>query len=212
MTARSLILIAAYGGLVIGGVLAGPWLAGLVQYDLRPINEPQVHRMVLLVTAIFVLTAALPFVPGAEIGLAMMVMMGSGIATLVYLGMVAALVLAFVVGRLVPARVTAAGLGFLGLRRAHDLMLRLEPLDKEHRLQVLASSAPRRFIPFLLRHRYLMLGLAFNLPGNTLLGGGGGIAMCAGLSGLYSSAGFVITVAIAVAPVPLIFMISGALP
>lgn len=212
MATRSLILIAAYGGLVIGGAFAGPWLAELVQYDLRPVNEPQVHRMVLLVTGIFVLTAALPFVPGAEIGLAMMLMMGSGVAPLVYLGMVGALLLAFVIGRLVPARVTAEGLGLLGLHRGRDLMLRLETLDKKRRLQLLTSSAPRRLIPFLLRHRYLTLGLAFNLPGNTLLGGGGGIALCAGLSGLYSLTGFATTVAIAVAPVPLIFIITGALP
>ena len=46
------------------------------------------------------------------------------------------------------------------------------------------ESAPTRLLPFLLRYRYVALALAFNLPGNAVLGGGGGIAMMAGLSGI----------------------------
>ena len=57
-----------------------------------------------------------------------------------------------------------------------------------------------------------MLGLALNLPGNTLVGGGGGIAMVAGLSGLVSPLGFLVTVAVAVAPIPLLFLVLGGLP
>ena len=41
------------------------------------------------------------------------------------------------------------------------------------------------------------------MPGNVLIGGGGGIAMVAGLSRLYSLAGFLLAVGVAVAPVPL---------
>jgi len=55
-----------------------------------------------------------------------------------------------------------------------------------------------------LRHRYLALAVLFNLPGNMLIGGGGGIALIAGMSGLYRSTNYFITVTLAVAPVPLI--------
>ena len=64
-------------------------------------------------------------------------------------------------------------------------------------------------VPVLLRHRYLALGVAFNLPGNTLLGGGGGIALAAGMSGLYPLLAYVAVVAIAVAPVPLLVLLGA---
>lgn len=205
-------MLTAYAGLVVGSFVAGPSLVEWVRFDLGPASEPEVHRMLLLVTAVYVLAAALPFVPGAEIGMAMLAMLGTGVAPLVYGAMVAALSMAFFVGRLVPAHITAAGLGALGLHRARDLMLRLASLEPAQRLQLLSASSPRRLLPLLLRHRYLMLGLALNLPGNTVVGGGGGIAMVAGLSGLVSPLGFLVTVAVAVAPIPLLFLVLGGLP
>jgi hypothetical protein len=210
--ARTLLLATAYGALVVGGLFAGTWLAELVTYDVRPVNEPQVHRMVLLAAGVYVAVAALPFVPGAEIGLALMLAMGRGIVPLVYASTVAALCLAYVLGRLVPARLTASALAAVGLRRARDLVLTLDGFDRDQRLRLLCERAPRRWVPFLLRHRYVLLGLLFNLPGNSLLGGGGGLAMAAGLSGVYSPLGFLLTTALAVAPVPLLFMATGALP
>jgi len=47
--------------------------------------------------------------------------------------------------------------------------------------------------------------LVLNLPGNSLVGGGGGIAFIAGLSGMFSYIGFILAIAIAVAPVPVFF-------
>ena len=56
---------------------------------------------------------------------------------------------------------------------------------------------------------YLALAVALNIPGNYLIGGGGGIALFAGVSRLFSVPGFVITIMLAVAPVPLAVMIFG---
>jgi len=206
---RTSLLIAVYAALVVGCVLAGPWLAGLVQFDWRAMDEPHLYRLLLLVTVTYVLTLALPFVPGAEIGLALLMTMGPGIVPLVYGSTLAALATSYLVGRVIPAHVTARGLGAIGLHRARDLMLRVEALDAPERLALLSQSAPRRMLPFLLRHRYLMIALALNLPGNSLVGGGGGIALAAGLSRLVSPAGFLATAAIAVAPVPLLFLLTG---
>jgi hypothetical protein len=61
----------------------------------------------------------------------------------------------------------------------------------------------------LLRFRYLALAVAFNIPGNYLVGGGGGIALMAGVSRLYSVPGFLFTIALSVAPVPLAVLFFG---
>jgi hypothetical protein len=61
----------------------------------------------------------------------------------------------------------------------------------------------------LVRHRYLALAFALNLPGNSLIGGGGGIALSAGMSGLYPMPAYLASVAVAVAPVPLLIALSA---
>ena len=71
------------------------------------------------------------------------------------------------------------------------------------------DHAPRRLVPFSICHRYLAIAFAFNLPGNALIGGGGGIALLAGLSGLFSLSGYLIAVCIAVLPVPLAAVLGG---
>jgi len=207
---RILVLAIAYVVLVAAGVYAGHGISDFAELDLRPINEPQVHRLIMGSAAVFVLASAVPFVPGAEIGLALMMVLGARIVPLVYLGMVLALVLAFAVGRLIPARLTAACFGFLGLERARHLVLRIAPLDVEARVETLIARAPRHVVPFLLRHRYIALALALNLPGNTLIGGGGGIALVAGMSGIYPPGAYLATVALAVAPIPICFLAFGA--
>jgi hypothetical protein len=207
---RILVLTIAYFALVTAGIYAGHWLADLAEMDLRPIDEPPVQQLIAGAVVAFVLASAVPFVPGAEIGLALMMVLGSKIVPLVYLGMVLALALAFVVGRLIPAQLAAACFGFVGLERARHLVLRIAPLDVEARLQTLIARAPRHVVPFLLRHRHIALAVALNLPGNTLIGGGGGIALVAGMSGIYTPGAYLATVALAVAPIPICFLAFGA--
>jgi hypothetical protein len=206
------LLIAFYLALIVGGALAGHRLTGLVAIDVRPINEPEVHTMIMATTGLYVLASAVPFVPGAEIGLGLILILGPSIVFLVYVGMVLALVLAYLVGRLVPARACAAAFGFFGLERARRLVQQMAPLDTRARLALLSAGAPSRIVPFLLRHRFLALALAFNLPGNTLLGGGGGIALAAGMSGLFPLVAYLATVALAVAPLPLLILLTGGPP
>lgn len=207
---RTLVLAIAYLALVAAGAYAGHWLADLAEMDLRRIDESQVHQLIMGSAVAFVLTSAVPFIPGAEIGLALMMVLGSRIVPLVYLSMVLALTLAYAIGRLIPARAVAVGFDHLGLARARDLVLRIAPLDVETRLELLIARAPRRVVPFLLRHRYIALAVALNLPGNTLIGGGGGIALVAGMSGLFPLGAYLATIALAVAPVPICFLVFGA--
>jgi hypothetical protein len=60
--------------------------------------------------------------------------------------------------------------------------------------------------------RFLLIPLLLNLPGNAVIGGGGGIAMLAGFSRLFSFPVFVAMTAVAVSPVPLLIILSGTVP
>jgi hypothetical protein len=151
----------------------------------------------------YVILMALPFCPGIEIGLALIVLGGREIVPLVYVATVVALVLAFMIGRFVPPRSVIEMLGLLGLARARDLLLQIDPLDAEQRLRFLLGRGRPRPLRWLLEHRYVAVALALNTPGNLIVGDGGGIALAAGFSRLFSLRGFALTVALAVLPIPL---------
>lgn len=202
-------LAAVYAVLLVGGWAAGQWLLGFLDSEISPISKNSVDMMIFTAAAVFIITSALPFVPGAEIGFGLILVFGGRIAILVYVSMVVALFLAFLVGRLVPLTSVARGFEFLGLRRAHALLNGLAPLNGEQRLAWLMEHAPRRLVPLVLHHRYLALVVLFNLPGNSIIGGGGGIALTAGLSGVFPISAFLAVTALAVAPVPLFFLLTS---
>ncbi|MCR9136586.1 MAG: hypothetical protein NXI27_11360 [Alphaproteobacteria bacterium] len=206
---RWIFLAAIYAVLLGGGLLVGDRLLEFLDFDVRPANEPTVHMTIMTVAAIFVLASALPFVPGAEIGFGLILVFGGRIALLVYLCMVAALSISYLIGRFVPIAIIGRFFKLLGMERAHNLVMQFAPLDSRERLELLVSRAPRRFVPALLRHRYVALAVLLNMPGNSLVGGGGGLAFTAGLSGLFSLFGFLVAIALAVAPVPLFFYLFG---
>jgi hypothetical protein len=131
------------------------------------------------------------------------------VAVLVYLCTVIGLSTAFIAGHLLPTRQIARLFEDLHLHRAGDMLKAIEPLDAGQRLEFLTAKAPSRLVPFLLRHRYLALAIAINLPGNFLIGGGGGICLVAGLSRIFSIPALIATLAAAVAPVPLMVLLFG---
>jgi len=194
--------------IVAANLLAG-WIAGLLKFELLPSNEEFVHRIIMTAAIAYAVLLAIPFVPGVEIGLALIGMLGPPIVLLVYVSTVAGLLLSFSVGRLISLGGLITLLDDFRLQRASRLLATIEPMSKNERLAFLLSKAPRRFVPFLLRNRYLSLAILFNLPGNFLIGGGGGIAIIAGVSGLYSMLGFISTVVIAVSPLPLAILVFG---
>jgi len=201
-----------YTGLIVGGVLAGHWLTELIQMDLRPSTEPRVHDMLMFATAVYMLAAAIPFVPGAEVGAVLMMTFGARIVYLVYSAMVAALLVSFMIGRFVPASALAASFGFLGLRRTRALVEHMDELAPRERLPFLIERAPARIVPALLRHRYAAIAVVLNIPGNTLVGGGGGIALLAGMSRLFRLPHFAAAVAVAVSPIPALVLLTGYRP
>ncbi|MFN3172814.1 MAG: hypothetical protein ACE37E_19190 [Hyphomicrobiales bacterium] len=177
--------------------------------QIRPDNEQQVHQAIMFGAVAYIGLLALPFVPGAEIGLAMLATFGPSIAPLIYVATVASMALAYTLGRFLPINMLERLLGLLRMERAASLVARAAPLSGEERLALLLGEQPRRTLSLALRFRYIALAVAVNTPGNSLIGGGGGIMMMAGLSGIFSPLPTLLTIALAVSPVPLAMMYFG---
>lgn len=200
--------LAVYILLLIGGWAIGDLLRDVTLPEMRPMNEPAIHRFVMLAFTAFIIAAAIPFVPGAEIGFALLLIFGAKAAPLVYSGMLLALVLAYCVAFLLPLHPVVKVLSWVELKKAAAFVEDLSRKTPQERAALLENALPPAIGGKLLRNRYLLLGIALNTPGNSLLGGGGGLAFIAAKSGVFGLWPFVATVAVAVAPVPLIFWLA----
>lgn len=178
--------VAALAGGAAVLYLSGRWVSHDLIRNLGLFSQPRI----MTATLVYVVLMALPFMPAAEIGLALLMLFGAKAAPLVYASTVAALALAYGLGRLVPA----AG---------------LEKLVGRERLALLERETPARLARAALRHRFVLLVLLFNLPGNIAIGGGGGIALVAGMTRMFPFPAFLAAVALAVAPVPLAVFLAG---
>jgi hypothetical protein len=100
----------------------------------------------------------------------------------------------------------------LRFTHAKTFYLRIHPLSPGEKIHAIVRNAPARVIPFLVEHRYLAIAVVFNLPGNALIGGGGGIGMLAGMSALFPFPRYLLTVSLAVAPVPPSILANEGIP
>lgn len=170
---------------------------------LQPSNEQMVHRTIMVGAVVYVALLAFPFVPGAEIGLALLTTFGAAIAPLIYVCTVTSMMLAYTFGRFVPLGVLERLLRVFNLRKASAMVARAAALSPEDRLDLLLKGTSKRSFGLALRYRYVALALAINTPGNSVIGGGGGIMMMAGISGVFSPILTTIVVLLAVSPVPI---------
>jgi len=207
--ARIAFLLVCLVALFVVGRTIADMLVGEFRMDLSAGREPILHRAIMTATSVYIVTMATPFMPGVEIGLGMLMMFGGRISFLVYVSTVAALVIAYAIGRFLSVALAARLFDLLGFQRARDFVARLAPLSGGERMNLLAQEAPGRWGPFLLRHRYLLLAIVLNVPGNIVIGGGGGIALVAGMTRLFSFPLYLLTVALATLPVPLIVALTG---
>ncbi|MEL6799161.1 MAG: hypothetical protein AAFO80_04725 [Pseudomonadota bacterium] len=196
--------------IVVVGTWAAHSLREALDLNIMPSNEKMVHRTLMVGLLAYIGLLALPFVPGAEIGIAMLTAFGAAIAPLVYVATVIAMMLAYTLGRLLPTRTLARLLSVVRLRRAADLVTRAAALPRDERLTLLLEGAPPRTLGLALRHRYIALALSVNVPGNSIIGGGGGIMMMAGMSGIFAPFQTLLALTIAVSPIPLAVMLMGA--
>ncbi|PIL14827.1 hypothetical protein P775_26335 [Puniceibacterium antarcticum] len=162
-----------------------------------------------LLLVIYALLIALPFMPGVEIGLALLAMRGADAAPFVWAATVAGLCLAWVLGRALPTPWIIGALRDLHLTRPAERITRFSGEPPDLRLRYLCQQAPDWLARILRDWRYLALALLMNLPGNVVLGGGGGLAMTAGLSRIFAPVPTLLTFVLGTAPVPLIVWIFG---
>ena len=152
---------------------------------------------------LYSLLLSLPFVPGVELGILLMCTFGKEGIVFVYLATVAGLSLAFLIGRLIPSRWIDSGLVRLG--NSPSCSSQSDEIEK----MADCISAGRKHLPSwlksgLLKYRYLTIVVLVNMPGNYILGGGGGISLACGTSRRISWKGFLLTIILAVSPVPLL--------
>ena len=152
---------------------------------------------------LYVLLLSLPFVPGVELGIVLMCAFGKEGIIFVYFATVAGLSLAFLIGRLLPKNWIEPRLQRIGFSQTCDGQVgEIDGmLDKLFLYRVFCES---RVGSFLSKYRYLAIGVLFNTPGNYLIGGGGGISLACGISRSISWKWFLLTVVLAVSPVPLL--------
>ncbi len=157
----------------------------------------------------YALVIAVPFVPGVELAISFMLMRGPEVAPLVYVATVIGLALAYLVGRFVPYRWLQRASHDLGLHGLDRSLAEIAGLSRHDRLNLLRDRLPRRLRWVATKFRYVMIAALVNLPGSTLIGGGGGILMLAGLSRLFGFSAILITLILAVAPVPALVWVFG---
>ena len=200
-------------GFLVGLIALATWGVHMIRdaldLQIRPDNEQQVHRAIMIGAVAYIVLLAMPFVPGAEIGIALLAAFGAAIAPLIYVCTVAAMMLAFTIGRFLPIGLLEKGLQALRMRRAADLVARSATLSSDERLALLLAGQSKRVLRIAVKYRYLAMALAVNTPGNSIIGGGGGIMIIAGLSGLFSPLATFLTVVFAVSPVPLAVIFLG---
>lgn len=158
----------------------------------------------ILVAGIYALALAMPFVPGVELGLLIIALFGTTGAITAYLATIAGLSLAFTAGRLLPEHAIRALLDRAGIDHSRQRMDSARPsISRESSV---GCSLSRRLGRMLLQHRHVTLALCLNFPGNSVAGGGGGLALLCGMSGQFGWRGFVLTIAMAALPLPLLVL------
>lgn len=196
---RMLLRLGAIGLFAYGIHELMDWVIGLTLFA----DDRLRIGMLFLFLIAYALLISVPFVPGIEIGLTLILMEGPWIAPFIYISTVAGLCLAYGAGEWIPNARLHRIFADLRLTGACRLLESVEPLSRDERLEALRARAPAWLRPLATRYRYVLLGVLVNVPGNAILGGGGGIFFTAGLSRLLHPIQTILTIHLAVAPIPL---------
>lgn len=200
---RTVLRIAVIAVLAYGGHLAIGWMEAWVEAHDSPGAHLMISAMLVAILLLYTLLMAMPFVPGIEIGVALMMMQGPPIAPFVYVATVLGLTVAFCLGQWVPYPVLQRYVSDLGLVRIGQMVSDIAPLTRQQRADRLAQRLPRWLARPLVGWRYVLVAALLNVPGNAVIGGGGGLMLLAGLTRLFQTGWIVLTIVVAVAPVPI---------
>lgn len=183
---------------IVLAALALVWMSDGVGPAFLYFNEDMALTVLLACTLLYVLLMAMPFVPGMELGWLLMGVFGIPGILAAWLGTVAGLVLGFTMAR----HLTALPMGArLALQR--NSLVTSNPADLNVGVKLLQRS-----LIWQQNHPYIFLLAALNLPGNLIIGGGGGIAWISGFTPGMLYRHFIPVAALATSGVPLILLFS----
>ena len=188
--------------------MVGAWSNDYLHSQLWPINLEQTQMLIGCLILAYAVCMMLPFMPAIELGLLLLAMLDIQGVVWLYLVTVLALTASYGMGRLIPVSMLKKLFQYLHFQRASDLLCSAGECGEKEQINRFIEQAPKRLIPFLLRHRYCVFAVAINTPGNMIIGGAGGIAMMSGFSRIYGFGRFVLTVLIAVSPLPILTILS----
>jgi uncharacterized membrane protein YdjX (TVP38/TMEM64 family) len=114
------------------------WLIDRLEIQIWPQHLEIVDRAVLIAMILYVGLMATPFLPGIEIGLALMSMLGPKGVLVTYICTLVALTISFGVGRLFPARLLVSLLRWLNLTRAAALLKSFDATPPEPDVSAIA--------------------------------------------------------------------------
>lgn len=198
---------------VLVGIALALFLGGHAAFDwVKEVAEKARTPVTLTVMAIaYTILLAIPGLPGLEVGLVMMAVFGEIGIVAVWLCTVVGLNLTFLVGRRIP-------------RDKLERWLKPRPAPGQQSLVSSAGAAAttdtfsmvldrNKFGRKILQwtgppggwRRYLVVAFLLNMPGNFIIGGGGGIALFCGTSDDIKWRSFLWTTILAAMPIPLMF-------
>lgn len=142
------ILFVALAAMVATSLDVSPMLSALLD------QAASSRSTICLLLILYAILLVMPFVPGAELGLALLLVFGAAMAWPVYVATVLALSIAFAVGRLVSGARGPASFGKV-------------PLTSDAVTSRLEGLRNRPWIHGLIRFRWLALALLINMPGTS---------------------------------------------
>ena len=139
----------------------------------------------------------------------LLLLRGAPIAPYVYVATVLGLMLAYLIGRYMPRQWLQRTLLDLRLKSAAGFVASVQAMTPQQRIDLICERLPDWLGPRIVKWRYVGLAAVINIPGNSIVGGGGGICMVAGLSRIFTLTATLATIALAVSPVPLLIWFFG---
>lgn len=182
-----------------------------IRLDAQSASTVSIFWLLVPVFAVYFVTSGLPFVPSSEIGFGLLIIFGGEIAPMIVLVSSAGLITSFLVGKFVPKRRLAELLAWFGLEKAPDFLIKLQGMSPQEKLDHMMQGVSKKWSIALMRYRYLGIIALLNIPGNAVIGGGGGIAFMAGVTGLFSAKWFALSAILGVMPYPLFFFVAWLL-
>lgn len=205
--------VVLWGGVFVVFVVTlhffGSWAINFISEMNTISGSMSMVSLLALCLVVYAILIATPFMPGIEVGIALLLLQGSAIAPYVYIATVIGLMTAYFIGQTVPHALLKKCFADLGLKRAYDYLDDIENTPPENRLTKQRDLLPGWLGKLTIDYRYVTIGVLLNVPGTFAIGGGGGILMAAGLSRLFNGWVVVLTLLIATLPVPLFVWIMG---